>query len=309
MAFKRYFIIAMMALSVASAAFAAPAGDEEDYDVSIRKGIRRLHPERERAKAIKKLQQQRAQKAVPKVDPWDTSDEAWGTVEVVPEPTSQESIADEPVATSPSGEKRKVTTAQGRRLNATTKSASDQEQLDALLGTDYSLQQYEVPGTRRMTWRDEPVKATRESLQPYFELTGSSCLPRGLKLDNGTNAVFFYFNVVNGEAQDLRLRVQYCADDPINFEELVFSVDGFDYTFFPQQMQRGNDGDGYYWQTSDDELRRADRDLVYALSHSHWAMLKLKGADGVSHVKMLSDVQRDDFARTFQFFRLLGGSL
>jgi len=286
--------------------------DDKDYDESIRKPIRRLHPERERAKAIKKLQEQRAHKAVPKADPWDTSDEAWGTVEVVPVAVT-DSVSDDFDDTSLDEGGRHVTTAQGRRLssgNATSKSAADKAQLDALLNADYSIKQYEAPGARRMTWRDEPVTATRDQLEPFFDITATRCLPRGIGLDTASNEAFFYFDLdANGHASGpLRLRVQYCADDPLDFDELVFNVDGHDYVFFPRDMRQGTIGK-MYWQTSDDDLRAVDRDLAYALSHSHWMMLKLKGSNGISHVKMLTDSQRDDFARALQFYRLLGGSL
>lgn len=58
---------------------------------------------------------------------------------------------------------------------------------------------------------------------------------------------------------------------------------------------------------SDDVLRPAYKDLVYALAHSHWVIFKLTGSSGISHVKMLTDGQRDDFANTLALYRLLGG--
>ena len=104
----------------------------------IKPGIRRLHPGRERAKAIKKLQEQMSRKAEPKADPWDTSDEVWGTVDLPPV-TARDSNAVE-----------------GRRLTPGTglQQAGD----ESLTGR----------GGRRMTWRDQPVTATIDQLMPGF---------------------------------------------------------------------------------------------------------------------------------------------
>ena len=75
-------LIALLAVPVGNAA--TMPDDEDQYDPSIRKGIRHLFPSRERAKAIKKLQEQRSRRAETKDDPWDTSDEVWGTVDLPP---------------------------------------------------------------------------------------------------------------------------------------------------------------------------------------------------------------------------------
>ena len=37
--------------------------------------------------------------------------------------------------------------------------------------------------------------------------------------------------------------------------------------------------------------------------------IKLLSARGISHVKMLTDGQRDDFAHTLDLYRLMGGKL
>ena len=60
---------------------------------------------------------------------------------------------------------------------------------------------------------------------------------------------------------------------------------------------------------SDDELKVADKDLVYALSHcQYWAQLKLHGDDGMNHVKLISKEQIEDFSRTVKLYLLRGGS-
>jgi hypothetical protein len=135
---RRFFIGLMMVLLAIPVAMASGVPDDDDKDPVIKPGIRRLHPGRERAKAIKKLQEQMSRKAEPKADPWDTSDEVWGTVDLPP------------VAT------RDSNAVEGRRLTPGTglQQAGD----ESLTGR----------GGRRMTWCDLPVTATIDQLMPGF---------------------------------------------------------------------------------------------------------------------------------------------
>ena len=125
------------------------------------------------------------------------------------------------------------------------------------------------------------------------------------------NAVFFYFTAPSAAAPDaLRLRIQYYADDPLNFRQAVFTIDGFDYTYVPEETpRRGKVTARTYWECSDQPLTRAHRDLVYALTHARWVRLKLIGADGVNHVKLLTSDQLRALADALNLYRLLGGKL
>ncbi|MBR7012778.1 MAG: hypothetical protein IKI10_07790 [Muribaculaceae bacterium] len=287
---KRFILLLMAALLIAPMGMASITPDDEVKDPSIKPGIRRLHPERERAKAIKKLQEQMSRKADPNADPWDTADEMWGTVDLPP------------VAIKDS------TAVEGRRLNGTSKTATEQAALDELLNTDYSIKEYGM-GIRRMVWHDEPVTATIEQLLPYITTDGGECLSKYVNREKTSNEAYFVFTFQDSVVGPLRLCVQYCADDPLNYDELTFNIDGFDYMLYPSDPQRGKLDGNLYWEMSDDELRTAHKDLVYALAHSHWVILKLKGESGISHVKMLSDGQRDDFAHIWALYRLLGGEI
>lgn len=287
---KRFILLLMAALLIAPMGIASITPDDDDKDPSIKPGIRRLHPERERAKAIKKLQEQMSRKADPNADPWDTADEMWGTVDLPP------------VAIKDS------TAVEGHRLNGTSKTAAEQAALDELLNTDYSIKEYGM-GIRRMVWHDEPVTATIEQLLPYITTDGGECLSKYVNREKTSNEAYFVFTFQDSVVGPLRLCVQYCADDPLNYDELTFNIDGFDYMLYPSDPQRGKLDDNLYWEMSDDELRTAHKDLVYALAHSHWVILKLKGESGISHVKMLSDGQRDDFAHIWALYRLLGGEI
>ena len=274
---------------------AAQVRSDVEQDPSIKPGIRRLHPERERAKAMKKLQEQMSRKAEPKDDPWDTSDEVWGTVDLPPTA----------VIDSNAVEGRRLTPDYQRK---TSKTAAEQAALDSLLAIDYGIKEY---GYRRMTWQDLPVSATIEQLMPAFTVDESGdCYSKYVSREKGSNEVYFTFSIDEDSLPGpLRLRVQYCADDPLDFDQLVFTIDGYDYMFYPSNLQHGTLDGGLYWEISDDELKPAYKDLVYALAHSNWVALKLMSTRGINHVKMLTDGQRADFANTLDFFRLLGGNL
>ncbi len=291
---KRYIILLVVALLGALVVGAGTVRDDDDKDPSIQRGIRRLHPERERAKAIQKLRQQMSRKADPNADPWDTSDEVWGTVDLPPLDT------------------RDSAAVEGHRLNGvnyhTRKTPAEQAALDSLLSLDYSIKEY---GYRRMKWQDLPVTATLDQLMPYFVLDEhGDCYSRYVSRAKDSNEVFFVFTIDDDSVPGpLRMCVQYCADDPLDFDQMVFTIDGYDYPYYPTNHESGTVDDNLFWETSDDVLQPAYKDLVYALAHSNWVALKMMSTRGIHHVKMLTDGQREDFAHTLDLYRLLGGEL
>ena len=278
---------------LAPVAMASSVHDDDDKDPSIRPGIRRLHPERERAKAIKKLMEQRSRKADPNADPWDTSDEVWGTVDLPPVTVKDGNAVE------------------GQRLTPimrTSKTPAEQAAIDSLLAEDYSIKEY---GYRRMSWRDLPVTKTLEQLTPGFTMDeDGDCYSRYVTRDNSSNELYFVFKMGEDSLPGpLRLCVQYCADDPLDFDQLIFTIDGYDYPFYPSTTEHGTIGEDLYWERSDDVLQPVHKDLVYALAHSNWVALKLLSTRGIHHVKLLTDGQRSDLANTLDLYRLLGGTL
>ena len=283
-------LIALLAVPVG---LASGVGDDDEKGAGVQREIRRLHPERERAKAMKKLQEQMSRKAEVKADPWDTSDEVWGTVDLVPM-TAKDSTAVEGHRLPP-------------RQSRTSKTPAEQAALDSLLSIDYTPVEY---GYHRMTWRDLPVTRTLEQLSPGFVVTDEGeCMSRYVSLEKISNEIYFVFTVKDSDSVPgpLRLRVQYCADDPLDFDQIIFTIDGFDYPFYPGQPQRETLPGGLYSERSDDVLNMPYRDLAYALAHSHWVAVKMVSTRGIHHVKMLNDGQRSDFADTLDLYRLLGG--
>ena len=262
MRLTRYILLLLVILLAAPVGMASATRDDDDKDPSIQRGIRRLHPERERAKAMKKLQEQMARKAEPKDDPWDTSDDLWGTVDLPP------------VALKDSA------AVEGRRLKSrqlsTSKTPEEQAALDSLLAIDYSLTEF---GYRRMKWRDLPVTRTIDQLMPGFVLNeDGDYVSKYVSFAPTSNEVYFAFAMAEGDSLPgpLRLCVRYCADDPLDFDQLIFSIDGYDYLFYPSDHHHSTLPDGLYCETSDDVLTASYKDLVLPTVtgwHSSWSAL------------------------------------
>lgn len=267
---KRLILLMVAALTVVTGAMAGTLRDDDDKNQVMKRDIRRLHPERERAKAQKKLLEQMSHKADPKADPWDTSDEVWGTVDV-PRMMGKDSLAVE-----------------GHRLTSTAAQSEG-----------------------RMVWQDDPVVIPLDQLMLGMTVDDSGeYRSRYVSPDGSSSEFYFAFSVGEDSVPEpLRLCVRYCADSPLDYDQVIFTVDGYDYIFYPAIVDHGRTADGVYWSASDDGLHPAYRDLIYALAHGHWAMVKLVGMNGVSRVKVLTDGQLEDFATSLMLYRLLGGEI
>ena len=279
-----------MALLAASTMPLAAQNSEEDYDESIRLPIRRLHPEREREKARKKLQQELDARNRPQFDD--------------PDDTEPESRLSKP-------DKRRVV---GRAAAPSpSMSAADKSQLDQLLSKDYSLVQYVTPAPERLRWIDEAVPESEAELLRQVNRTSSSgttrYMPRDVTMSNTENAFYAYFTSDGSRLGPLRLRVQYYADDPLEFNDILFQIDGFDYSYRATSPRRGKGKGRMIWEESDQTAVSTDKDLLYALSHGHWVRMSLVGSDGTKHVKMLTEKQIRDFYSILQLYRLMGGTI
>ena len=186
--------------------------------------------------------------------------------------------------------------------------------LQELLNTDYSLKQYLPEEPKRMVWIDDTLTITEDEVLPKLAARSQGgatrYLPQGVTVGTDNNDVFFHFTTAaDGTPEPLHLRAQYYADDPLYFSELLFTIDGFDYSYKPANVQQGKLKGNMYWENSDDALTAADKDLVYALAHcKYWAQITFKGRGNMNHVKPLSPEQIERFASVLALYRLKGGT-
>ena len=280
-----------MALLACSSLPLAAQDSEDDYDESIRMPIRRLHPEREREKARKKLQ-----------------------AELDAKNKSQQSAVDDWEDNSQSAEAKKKDKRRVVGKSTMPQSSADKSLLNELLNKNYDLVEYVPAAPQRLVWRDDPIVETENEL--LMRLSKSSpqtgtvrYMPRGVSMSRTDNSFFAYFTTDGSRVDRLRLRVQYYADDPLRFNDIQFTIDGFDYSYRATTPRRGKGTGRMIWEESDQAVASSDKDLLYALSHAHWVRMSLVGADGTKHVKMLTETQIQDFYSILQLYRLLGGRL
>ena len=181
----------------------------------------------------------------------------------------------------------------------------------ALLNKSYDIVEYDftpdVP--KAMVWIDEPVTEQKDDLMKEMNQNGSRVMPRSASMAQTDNDMYFYFTQGIDKPERLRFRIQYYADDPLEYSSIKFLIDGFDYEYVPGKTNRGREGKRMYWENSDEPLKASDKDLVYALSHCNWARATIVGDHGVNHVRMLSDAQLKAFYNTLKLYLLLGGEL
>lgn len=294
---KRLFLYIAMTAALGASVAATELPDEKDYDESVRLPVRKLHPEREFDKAMKKMHQEHEAKQ-------KKEDEKRAEKE-----RKQAEKAAKKAAKG--GHDNRVIPPRPQQAQAST---ADKSLMRELLSKDYSLKQY-VPKYEEpqpITWKDDPVRDDVHSLMSSVAGTrkggATFYTPKGVSMANDANEVFFCFESDGSRATSrLHLRVQYYADDPLYYNDILFTIDGFDYKFHPSKPSRGKMGARMYWEQSEDALVSQHKDLVYALSHCHWVRMSLRGADGMNHVKMLSKAQLEAFTNTLELYRAMGG--
>lgn len=215
---------------------------------------------------------------------------------------------------SPEDQARLQALVNGQSTTQGVKSTRDAE-LDSLLNMDYSIVIYDLPEIKEpepITWDDNEVITTPiDSLMPLFKSASTSGDGEYIMKDINTsfkeNDIYFYFKTKNGVPEPLRLVVHYYADDPVEFDDLQFEIDYFNYEFKPNNIKRIKDGI-YFSEQFDEAMDAKSRDLAAALAHCREANVLLHSKK-VSHRLYLNEMQLKNFRETFKLYRLMGGKL
>ncbi len=120
------------------------------------------------------------------------------------------------------------------------------------------------------------------------------------------NGIYCYFHSKSGVAENLRLRVQYTADDWLFFNKIMFSIDGKAYEYKPKNIERDH-GKGGVWEWTDEHVF-LQRDIIRALANAKQAKMKFVG-DQYHDVKIISKKQLKDIKRTLELFEAMGGDM
>ena len=118
-----------------------------------------------------------------------------------------------------------------------------------------------------------------------------------------SNGFYFYFGVNEDIGVGaLRMVLQYYDDDWLFVKNIIFSIDGDNYKFVPEDMKRDNSG-GYIWEWFDEPID-SQSDLVQALANSHSVKIKLNGSDYYD-IRTLNQKQIQGIKETYELYNLL----
>lgn len=120
------------------------------------------------------------------------------------------------------------------------------------------------------------------------------------------NGIYCYFQTNDGKASNLRLKIQYAADDWLFIQNYKFSIDGMAFDYYPDNIERDNNST--IWEWADNQVTASDQSLLTALMMAKDAKIRYIGRqyhkDRVITAKQLKSIKR-----TVQLYRAMGGSI
>lgn len=90
------------------------------------------------------------------------------------------------------------------------------------------------------------------------------------------NSIHCYISKAGADV-NLRFRLQYNADDWLFIERVIFNIDGENFPYTPQKMDRDN-GDGAIWEWFDETVGEEELIILKKLSTAKSAKVKLIGS-------------------------------
>lgn len=122
-----------------------------------------------------------------------------------------------------------------------------------------------------------------------------------------TNWVYLYFSEVQGRVGNLRMKIQYTADEWLFIRKYIFSVDGSPIEMLPDEVKRDN-GNGMIWEWCDQGITDFEAILVERLENANTVKIKLEG-DNYYKVRTLSKKELLDIQRTIKLYKAKGGTI
>jgi hypothetical protein len=198
-------------------------------------------------------------------------------------------------------------------VSFTGKQKKEAEIAKAIASLSSSVQSKSREISTRPLLTTDSVKAT--SLSKHFRITKDEFsnndtkwyIPRSSPLYTNANGIYLYFQTIDGQTQNLRLRLQYYSDDWLFFKKVQFNVDGVAYDYYPLNKETDNGDGGHIWEWLDDRVNDGDKALIYALAHGKQAKMKLIG-DKYHDTKQITAKQLLAFKQSLEFYIALGGA-
>ena len=153
-----------------------------------------------------------------------------------------------------------------------------------------------------------------KKLEPFFNAKKDEFDPSGLvwhkpksapKYTN-QNGIYCYFQSNDGIPSNLRLRLQYYADDWLFFKKVQFSIDGKAYEYIPMNTETDSGDSGHIWEWFDEAMGKSNTELLDALANAKSAKMKLIGSQ-YHDIKTITSTQIRDIKRTLDLYKAMGG--
>lgn len=153
-------------------------------------------------------------------------------------------------------------------------------------------------------------KEIAESLKPYFYFkrdefnNGIWVEPKDAPQYVDVNGIYCYFMLVDGRASNLRLKIQYRADDWLFIRSYKFSVDGQVFDYFPHKIER--DHKSYIWEWSDAPVTSNNQIIIENLANAKEAKIRFIGQQ-YHKDKVITSKQLKSIKRTIDLYYAMGG--
>lgn len=131
--------------------------------------------------------------------------------------------------------------------------------------------------------------------------------PRSAPEYTNQNGFYLYFQKTDDKASNLRIRLQYNADDWLFIKSIEFLIDGKNYTYTPENVKRDNDSSGI-WEWFDQQAQQSDKPLIHAIVNAKGeAKMKIVGRN-YHKIKDITPSQIEGFKNTIDLYTAFGAS-
>lgn len=120
------------------------------------------------------------------------------------------------------------------------------------------------------------------------------------------NGIHCYFQANNDKASNLRLRIQYTADDWLFIRYYIFSIDGMVFEYRPDKIE--TDHKSTIWEWADNQVTSFDQSLITALMMAKSAKIRFVGRQ-YHKDRNITSQQLLSIKRTVQLYRAMGGTI
>jgi hypothetical protein len=111
--------------------------------------------------------------------------------------------------------------------------------------------------------------------------------PKTAPLYTNANGIYLYFAIKGNTLGDLRLRMQYYADDWLFIKSATFLIDGVPYELYTGRFERDNEG-GMIWEWYDQPVDNQSSEIIAALLKCKSAKIRYNGQQYYNDRKITS---------------------